>query len=840
MTTVNSASTPLIQTGKSDRTFLTVLAAVSTDESLGSDAEGSGLGGHTGDGTAKSDAGARPEEQLPVMEVTRATRKAGANATGTIANAEQSKVLSKEAPIAQDKFLEPNRGASAPAAITQAPVNLQSSTATSDFQTQLVAVQWTQSASAIEPPAAQQTSVAGELLLNAKPSAVPSSAQAQFIGFLSTKSASTTKTIVAPQAQTVAETPHIAGLKAVITRFQGQHVSAPVQQNLSTTEPAAKQQTHSPTVAPSNSALTGIASELDAKFVVKQSAQIALPLELPAGRQPQMKTGETLNLDSPGVVPDFQERLVTADAAQNGSGPEQPGIQQTRVASEPTLSFDQSAFVLNFQEHFAAASTAQNATAPGLPAGHQTQTASEPALSINQSFEALNSQTQPVVGQTRTAFAAQQPVSHQTQAPDEALLDVTFSAAASDSQAYSVVAQGTHSASIAQLPASQRQTQVASETPIESESFVNSDSSAVTSSLQRRVSETQTTREASAPDSSGNQRARAATTPSQNELAARESVTGAISNAAQVTDHLSTTDGELATARVQLPLQAALSGNAIVGDDSETGSKQSTQQTEPTTSPGTTAFRNQNLVRSADGEANNSAPTANVARGVLSGAQGNGQLQQNTNGSPDQSGSAPARAAVNNPPQAQVQAIPTPAASSHDAVLSVATSKVVADGSHFADKATIPGSNQQEIGAGAATTGINSVKLIQAMGQTEMRVGLQSNEFGDISIRTSVSQQQIQTQISLDHSELSQAIAAHISSVQTKLGDEHGLQASIQINNQGSSHFGNSGQPSQRQQNAFAGSTRSADVTDYVEADNGIGLGTFATTDNEHRLDIRA
>jgi hypothetical protein len=98
----------------------------------------------------------------------------------------------------------------------------------------------------------------------------------------------------------------------------------------------------------------------------------------------------------------------------------------------------------------------------------------------------------------------------------------------------------------------------------------------------------------------------------------------------------------------------------------------------------------------------------------------------------------------------------------------------------------------------------------------------------------------MQAQISVDHSELSQAIAAHISSVQTKLGDEHGIQASIQIDNQGSSHSSNSEQSSQKQQDAFAGSARSADAADLTEADKGINLGMLVAASGNHRLDIRA
>ncbi len=90
-------------------------------------------------------------------------------------------------------------------------------------------------------------------------------------------------------------------------------------------------------------------------------------------------------------------------------------------------------------------------------------------------------------------------------------------------------------------------------------------------------------------------------------------------------------------------------------------------------------------------------------------------------------------------------------------------------------------------------SGINSAKLIQTMGETEMHVGMHSVEFGDISIRTSLSQQQMVTQISLEHNDLSQMISSHLSTVQAKLGEEYGLHASIQVNSQGAPMSGGRG-----------------------------------------------
>ncbi|MGA8940620.1 MAG: hypothetical protein WB439_15770, partial [Acidobacteriaceae bacterium] len=52
-------------------------------------------------------------------------------------------------------------------------------------------------------------------------------------------------------------------------------------------------------------------------------------------------------------------------------------------------------------------------------------------------------------------------------------------------------------------------------------------------------------------------------------------------------------------------------------------------------------------------------------------------------------------------------------------------------------------------GEDASASGINAARVIQTMGQTEMHVGMHSNEFGNISIRTAISQQQMVAQISV-------------------------------------------------------------------------------------------
>jgi hypothetical protein len=134
-----------------------------------------------------------------------------------------------------------------------------------------------------------------------------------------------------------------------------------------------------------------------------------------------------------------------------------------------------------------------------------------------------------------------------------------------------------------------------------------------------------------------------------------------------------------------------------------------------------------------------------------------------------------------------------------------------------------------------------------------MRVGMHSAEFGDISIRTSIVQKQMVTEISLDHGALSQAISAHVSGVQTKLGDEFGLHSSIEVRNLGSSSPGNTnsgnagsahgsadgGQPSQRQLRGMSSSTV-GNVHAAHSEETGAGLSAFTAARSQNRLDIRA
>jgi hypothetical protein len=79
---------------------------------------------------------------------------------------------------------------------------------------------------------------------------------------------------------------------------------------------------------------------------------------------------------------------------------------------------------------------------------------------------------------------------------------------------------------------------------------------------------------------------------------------------------------------------------------------------------------------------------------------------------------------------------------------------------------------------------ISSARLIQTMGQSELRVGLRSSDFGNISISTSSIRDVVSAQISLDHGELAKTLAAHLPEIQARLGADRPLEVRIDMNGQ--------------------------------------------------------
>jgi hypothetical protein len=141
---------------------------------------------------------------------------------------------------------------------------------------------------------------------------------------------------------------------------------------------------------------------------------------------------------------------------------------------------------------------------------------------------------------------------------------------------------------------------------------------------------------------------------------------------------------------------------------------------------------------------------------------------------------------------------------------------------------------------------INTAKLIQSMGQSEMRVGMHSNDFGNISISTSATRDLISAQISLDHGELARTLAVHLPEMQARLGGSQAMEVRIDMNGQGTGQgMGTStgmqngsadGSRGDRQQKGGAPSSQSADGF----AGQGNSIAAAVLPSGDARLDIRA
>ena len=223
---------------------------------------------------------------------------------------------------------------------------------------------------------------------------------------------------------------------------------------------------------------------------------------------------------------------------------------------------------------------------------------------------------------------------------------------------------------------------------------------------------------------------------------------------------------------------------------------------------------------------------------ALRSAQGCGQASQSSQADPAKSLTITARTPDSGALQLQAQTVAMHVAS-HETAAAQHVPTSIADTARAAKSPEVPASIHAAGDEPVASSGINAAKLIQSMGESEMRVGMHSTEFGDISIRTTISQQQMVTQISLSHNDLSQAISAHVATVQAKLGENYGLHASIEINNQGSSLSGDSQNSSQQEQRSRTGSTSPKSVAVPAVNDIGIGQGAMANVGNRYGLDIR-
>ena len=93
------------------------------------------------------------------------------------------------------------------------------------------------------------------------------------------------------------------------------------------------------------------------------------------------------------------------------------------------------------------------------------------------------------------------------------------------------------------------------------------------------------------------------------------------------------------------------------------------------------------------------------------------------------------------------------------------------------------------------STTVNTARLVERLRESEISLRLRSADLGDISIRTAVNHERLSAQISLERNDLSKVIAGEIPALQSKLSQEHGIAATIEVQQQAQSFSGHGGQP---------------------------------------------
>jgi flagellar hook-length control protein FliK len=77
-----------------------------------------------------------------------------------------------------------------------------------------------------------------------------------------------------------------------------------------------------------------------------------------------------------------------------------------------------------------------------------------------------------------------------------------------------------------------------------------------------------------------------------------------------------------------------------------------------------------------------------------------------------------------------------------------------------------------------------TAKFVQGMNQSEFRVGMQSQEFGNIDIRTSVARHMFSAQISVEHGDMAKSMTAQLPGLYHRLADQQVAVGNIVIHGQ--------------------------------------------------------
>jgi hypothetical protein len=118
-----------------------------------------------------------------------------------------------------------------------------------------------------------------------------------------------------------------------------------------------------------------------------------------------------------------------------------------------------------------------------------------------------------------------------------------------------------------------------------------------------------------------------------------------------------------------------------------------------------------------------------------------------------------------------------------------------------------------ETSASMATPLLQAATLVERAGMSELRVGIRSEDFGNIDIRTSLSQNQLSAQISVEHLDLGHALSAEVSNLQTRLSERDLPPANITFQNQaGGTNSGSDQRSQQGERRPFAPSSGGREI----------------------------
>jgi flagellar hook-length control protein FliK len=102
---------------------------------------------------------------------------------------------------------------------------------------------------------------------------------------------------------------------------------------------------------------------------------------------------------------------------------------------------------------------------------------------------------------------------------------------------------------------------------------------------------------------------------------------------------------------------------------------------------------------------------------------------------------------------------------------------------HLDQKSTGAADTHAETMATHPMSIVHSAKLVERIGEAELRLGIRAGEFGSVDVRTSIVHNQFTVQISAERGELGRALAAELPSLQNRLTEQRIPVANITLQN---------------------------------------------------------